>query len=288
MSSDQAERKDKKAKEIIIKKRDYLKNWLDNAESIHKIVPYVQQAYDQAEWQGSFFESMPSEISGKIDESYNRRVDDSLQYTYTNLPQLPSMEGVHDNVTSMVAMNVSDSTAALQFAITYAVTFTSPESKSWAADKIGSYSKLQLRSENIEFIESQLANIKPENATEFKEAVEAYYASSTTGDISGLAIKMRSVTEHTKGELIEIAKKPPEQKIKWPAMAERLAKGDPSSIEYRNLLNEEGTHRALHSKLSRVSKNQIQLGQEEVKSTFAEFIAHLFTVLNLINPKHLP
>ena len=278
--------KDEIAKEIAEKKLNLLGDWLERAKDVHQAVPFIQDAYDQTKWQYDVLASLPTEARDQIGDFYLGKLNDSYKYMVDNLPALPPLQ--MSNVASLSAVTTADSTGTFQI-ITRVSSFESVQTHDWAVAKASEFRELQGRQNRINSIMSQLSVLDADRAQEFEKSVEAYKrAVSSTTDLTDAAIKIRNVLEHVKGELFEKAiRRPKEQKIRWPDMAARLAKGGDAGIECRNLKNEENTHKSLHDRLSRIAKNLDKITPEDLNNIFTEFVNHLFTVLNLIDRSHL-
>jgi len=270
--------KEDEAKKFIIMTQDNYKDYIEKAKAIKESIPYIFLAYEQIEWQRNVFESKPNGIELNIDDVDLLRLKDNYNLSET-LPPLPTIE--KDSLINFMTDCTSATTITMNLIVS--VDPKIPSAKSWADDNLNAQIKLQEKQKQIENISFILKDLKNDELKLFNEAVDSYNSLLATNDISGTAMKIRNSLEKIRGYLYERAKKPREQKIKWPLMAQRLAKGGATSIQYRDLLREEASYDYLHGQLSIIGKNKQLSTIGDLRYIFSRFTLHLFTVLNLIN-----
>lgn len=95
--------------------------------------------------------------------------------------------------------------------------------------------------------------------------------------------------EHINGELFGIARRVRHgkglfvKKIKWPEVAEVLAKGGVGSPEHAALDAERSTYDTLHGGLTTLAKNLTQLSEPDFRAIKVQYHEHLFVELNLLD-----
>lgn len=259
-----------------------LSNTLKTAEDLHKNVPAIKNALEQTKWQRDVICTMPDEVKKEITDEYVSEISEALTFSSRIFQPLENLSLT--NVSSLSAVVVSDSSAAYNTVIMFGNS-ASPSVSEWAVAHQKSYQVLQEKQERVTATKQLLGSLSLKVANEFGEATESVkYATTTTGDIQGAAIKLRNVLEHLRGELFERAiQRPREQKIKWTEMAERLAKGGSSGIECKRLLSEENKYKSLHSDLTNVAKNLKVITKGNLENLNTEVVDHVYTIITLIN-----
>ncbi len=75
------------------------------------------------------------------------------------------------------------------------------------------------------------------------------------------------------------ARRPDEQKVTWDQMADRLV-GD-QGVARKRFLEQKCVWDKLHESLSGLAKNRDQLDHRALRTTFTDFLDHLYVVLSL-------
>jgi len=267
--------KDEEAKEIIRETKDKIDDYLEKAQKINQTIPNVSLAKENINGLYYAFQSKPPNINLNLGDNCLSVFKRQREAVF-NLPDLPAI-----NVTSVSTITaVSTSAANATIFALDAIKPETPEASQWLYNFQQNQANIQEREEYKNKIQEILEIIKKDFAKEFSISVEEYYRIQTTNDISNAALKMRNVLEHLKGELLFKARRlPQDQKIKWDAMADRIAK-----IGYQqDLKNEENNHRLIHDELSRIAKNHEKPTKYEFTIIFSKYILHLYSVLNYID-----
>lgn len=268
-------------KEVKEKTLKLLQDWLSKFEEAKEVAPSIQQAYELKSWESEVLDTMPDAATEIPYDHLLEKYSMEQEFWSSNLPQMPS----HDKWTlsSGSALSVSSSVSTYQL-VARALDLGDPETQLWAEKHTYQYMEMQRQQQRIAYVRSALKSLNPDRASEFDRAVETYrFWSTGWSERESVGIALRNVLEHFKGDLYEKAiNRPREQKIKWPQMAMRLAKGGANSPESKTLIAEEETWKSLHRRLTEVAKTLDTGVATNLDMIFTEWIDHLYTVLSLV------
>lgn len=263
---------------------DYLKQWSENFKSAQKIAPLVDKAIEQKEWEVSAFKAMP-DAATEIPHDHLRALWLAENTSWAQL--LPPMPFYNQtNMVTGLVVTTHASTASYEF-VTRASEIAA--AKRWSNEHSRNYVKIQSSQNRIEAVREFLQRLNPERVKEFEDAENAYRAWRLgSGEKTSAGFAMRTVLEHVKGDLFDLAiNKPVEQKVTWEQMAERLVIGGPSYTPYEVLLDLGKDWKSIHIRLTDVGKNLHAGLATDLNAVFVQLVDHLYGILSLIDPKYL-
>jgi len=259
--------------------------WLDSLETVKTVAPLVQQAYEVKQWEFEALGAMPDSATDIPHAHLVKMYSAEQEFWKRNLPPMPNYDEA--SLAAGTAIAVSSGSATYRF-VSRANYLGDPAAQSWSEVYTVQYMHMQGQQQRVDSVRRLLEKLNPDLAVEFDEAVQTYrIASSGWGDTTSVGIALRNVLEHLKGDLNAKAfVHPREQKLKWPEMAARLAKGGTESLESRALTKAEQEWKSLHQRLTAMAKN-LKTGTPTLPNVvFPEWVDHLYIVLHLIDPKH--
>jgi len=262
-----------------------MQDWLDGFETARKAAPLVWQAYEIKQWEFEALSAMPDSATDIPHAHLLEVYSTEQEFWREGLPPMPEYD--EDSLAAGTAIAVSSGSATYQV-VSRASYLGDPAAQSWSEKYTVQYTHMQGQQQRVDFVRRVLEKLNPDLAVEFDEAVEMYHlVSAGWGDTTSVGIALRNMLEHLKGELNERAfVHPREQKLKWPEMAARLARGGAKSIESRTLIKAEQEWRSLHQRLTAMAKN-LKTGTPVLPTVvFPEWVDHFYTVLHLIDPRH--
>jgi hypothetical protein len=258
----------------------YLDDWLNQAKSVQKAVPKVQQQLELAKWEEETLSGVPNQAANIIPSDVTSSLAEDLEIVHKALPKIPQI--------NLVALDVSVATTSTTSVRIYQVTdharrSDDPQICGWGTKHSEQYEALQNQLGREQEVRSLLHKLKPSLAIEFDGALSEYRAVlAGTGSQTNAGIALRNVIEHYKGEVMNLARRHnKEQNITWEQMSDRLV--DNVGVARHRFQEQEKKWNDLQGRLSKLAKGRIQLDQSELRSVFTEFIDHLYIVLSLIN-----
>lgn len=264
---------------IAREKRQHLENWLACHKEASPAAPTVERAWELAKWEENALINAPAEVC--FDPVIERQMSNELTLWQSALPQMPQYN--HDQIRQVYTSSFTSGSAMYTQISKTSQQLQDPEIEQWSTQYTERYETIQHRHNRREEVLKLLGSLNPERVEEFEKACEAC-ESVQGGWLSqeDAGIAMRNVLEHVKGDLWQVAKRPHEQKFKWPIMVDRLSKTGPGTHMYQTLLDEETKHRQLHTELTHVAKNMKSVSGRDVVVLMTRLQDHLFIVLSSI------
>ncbi len=259
----------------------YLEAWLESLEQAMTFAPAVKQALEVKKWEVDALIEAPSTIDELPISQLATLYSEDFLNLKRSLPEIPQYNP--QLVATALTNTVAGGTVTYNF-VRFAGDLPEAQTKAWSAKYSTMYHEMQTAHGRSLVVRNLLHNVHANLAAEFDE-IEIDFSFIFGQSNQSVAIKMRNVLEHYKGQLLEKAiKRPAEQKIDWTMMVERLCLAPNGSIPYHQMITQETTWRHLHSRLTEAAKNQHWKGgaATDITTLHAEFIDHLYTVLSLI------
>lgn len=269
-------------------KQTILSGWLNDFQDRAKQMAYVQQSLDMTNYQidvvSGFPAALPMEAKLEILDSFNRSTAFWGQFV-TAYPK----GDTKFQAASGLAIETSGSNVANIFMSSMTVG-NPPEVQIWAQEKISIYEGFEQVKNRDNDVRKLLADLLPKQLAEYEVAGKAFVdAISGAQPQSTWAIHARNAMEHINGELFDIARKVRRtrglfiKKIKWPEVAEVLAKGGVGSAEHSALLAERSTYDTLHGSLTTLAKNLARLSEADFRTARTQYQEHLFAELSFLD-----
>jgi hypothetical protein len=263
---------------IAYEKKVYLTDWVNKAKSVQNAVPKVQEQLDLAAWEESVLCDIPEQEAKKVPADITTLLSQDLETVRRVLPKIPQID--------LPLVCISTAATSTTSTVIYQVTESARHSDNHGLRKWGdlhsqAYEALQSRLGREEEVRNLLLKLTANLAKEFDDAASAYKAAAVNmSTLPNVGIAMRNVLEHFKGELMNLARRPHEQKIEWNQIAERLVE-DIETARQRFMMQEVNWN-DLHDRLTKLAKSRIRLDKADLVSIFTEFLDHLYIVLSLV------
>jgi ribosome-binding ATPase YchF (GTP1/OBG family) len=261
-------------------KKVYLADWLSRAKDVQEAVPKVQQQLELAKWEEKTLSNVPKHASNILSNDIKLSLAEDLEAVRRELPEIPQIK--------LVALDASVATTSVTSTMIYNVTDQARHSNDiqiydWGIKCSEQYETLQSLLGREQEVRKLLKNLSPKLEDEFNSAVDEYRATlASTSKQANVGIALRNVIEHYKGEIMNLARRyPNEQKLTWEEMANRIVNDFGFA---RQRFRQQGVKwDNLQQRLTKIAKGYIQLEENELRGVYTEFIDHLYIVLSLIN-----
>ncbi len=279
----------KKATDLLKKKKALLDNFLDQAKKVNQVIPLVQEAKELTEWSLQTLNNAPKAALSAFDDlQLEKAFLTDLNIWQKGLPQLTF--DIPYLTTSGSAASGTASAVVFDRINTFNQTAQPDLVLDWVKGRQDEYIHIQEQHSHVEKISEKIKNIFSGREVEFLEAEHLYlqaHAEVLTSKAGATA--MRNVLEHFQGDLLNLARRFPGEQIKkseqWRSISDRLATGGAGSLEHTLLMGKEIDQRDLFVRLTKVVKNLTTNPLPELRLIHARWIEHLFTTLNLLDPK---
>ncbi len=269
-------------------KQSIISGWLKDFRDREQQLPFVQQSLDMTNYQIDVVNGFPAILSGDAKAGILDSFSQSTEFWSQFAKAYPAGD-TKFQAASGLALEASASNQANIYMSSMTVG-SPPEVQKWATEKITIYQGFdQVKNRQYE-VHKLLADLLPNILGEYKTALQSFSeALADAQPQSTWAIHARNTLEHINGELFDIARKVRRarglfiKKIKWPEVAEVLAKGGVGSAEHTALLAERATYDTLHGSLSIFAKNLSKLAEADLQALQTQYHDHLFAELSLLD-----
>ena len=252
--------------------RDHLRSWLDRQREAAKLVPEVQCAFEDADWQDNAVTFLGLAAPEEVEKVLAPSLELSYRHLCNSLP-LPPEYGTL--VFSAVATGVTSSTSSVYEAVH--TTLKSPTHQDAALEHLTAYQSLQYHHEREARVRQMLLQGYPTSATQYEVARAAYMVDkSQESQASAAASELRNLLDRFKGELFEKARRHPKENMTWAQMVERLVPSSKPATERVILSGQEVLRGRLYDRLSPLTKRRVNLGSDELAHLWTEVLDHLY------------
>jgi len=258
--------------------RDYLNTFLERHKEEARLVPYVQRALNEADWQlraaAYLKEAAPDEIKQRV----GRDLELSYRQLCNSLPLPPQYGSL---VFSSVATGITSSSSAVYEAVRGTLAFRQHETA--ATKHLADYNEIQRLNERAATVRTMLARRFPTSAAQFETAANACLAAQADPTQSATAAnETRNLLDRFKGELFQAASRHRGENMTWEHMAERLIPGAMPSTTRPIVLFQEQTRVRLYASLSQVLKRRGAPEPANIQYLWSETVDHLYVVCEAI------
>lgn len=252
--------------------RERLGTWLERQRKAAKLVPEVQRAFEDADWQYNALTFLEVAAPGEV----GKALDQSLELSYAQLcNSLPLPPECRPPDFTAVTTGVTSSTSAV-YETTYTI-LSSPEHRDTAEELLAAYRTLQDRHGRLAEVRQLMVQRFPVSAAQYEVAYATYMTSrSQESQVPAAASELRNLLDRFKGELWEQARKHPKENMTWATMVERLIPGDKPATEGDILCREEISRNRLYSRLSEYAKRRVDSGPDGLAHLWTEMLDHLY------------
>jgi len=252
--------------------RDHLGAWLDSQREAAKLVPDVQRAFEDAEWQYEAVTYLGLAAPEKVGEILDPSLELSYQQLRKSLP-LPPEYGAQ--IFSAVVTGVTSSTSSVYAAIH--TTLDLPQYRPAAEKHLAAYQSLQHRHEREARVREMLAERFPTSAAQYGVAEAAYMVCrSQKSQCAAAASELRNLLDRFKGELFEQACRHLSENMTWVRMVERLVPPSKPTTQRDILSQQESQRGQLYGRLTDYAKRRLEPGSDELGHLWAESLDHLY------------
>jgi hypothetical protein len=269
--------------DALLRKQSLLTGWLGDYQQRTEYLPFVEKSLEVTKYQIDVAQHLPLSLP----PATGREIVGSFAQT------VPFWESFAKNTTGTyafaspvtgLALEASGSNVSYQ-SISALTVGHSKEVTDWAREKTVNYQVLMKKQDREKTLRDEITALFPARLDEFDTAVASFSEAVTQSHPQvAWGIHARNLLEHVKGDLFVIAQKIlRKQKVKWAEFADALAKRGIGSPEHAGLVAEESNYRVLHSALTDLAKNLIQLPEPDLRDRRTEFDEHLFAVLTLVD-----
>ncbi len=268
----------------IKKKQELLSGWIEDLKRRQEQLPYVEKSLELTDYQldlvSNFPPAVPPTVKSEIIQAYS-----NTKGFWQSFVETPPGARPYTLTMAVSGLALEASGSNVAFEALSAMTVGHPEDvTNWAREKTIGYQNLQHRQRRDEAVEELIQRLLPVRAAEFKESCTTFAAAVTGGAQSAWGIAARNLLEHVKGELFAAAQKAlSKQKVKWAEFAGALARQGAGSNEHAGLLVQENMYNVLHTGLTDIAKNRLQLAEQDLRDRRTELHDHLFAVLSLVD-----
>jgi len=258
----------------LIETRNYLQAWQERLKKANEVVPAVQEAIEEFDWQIETLNQRPPESHAIATSQIDEQADIAYERITGILPQMPQYDpSIGIQINSIAAAGGTVSFLYIQ----QVNDMGTPGALDYAKNAFTSYRVLQVSHSRPDRVRNLIVKKFPTVVSKFDSAKTTYLRCSA-GIVPehNSALEMRTVLDAIKGELFERARSLPKEKMTWEKMSERLV----SDLNRRaTLLKQKDIRRTLYDDLSNVLK------QREVRSIdilWMQTLDHLLVVLTEI------
>jgi hypothetical protein len=260
--------------------RQHLEDWLTRFEKAKEVEPLVRQAIELKRWEDEVYRTAPEAArDGAWDYTFQAYTT-ILEDLRSTLPEMPDYNPA--NVRATTVSGSASGTIVYNY-VRSTGDICDLETQIWSKRYVTAYHTIQNTFHRAATVGLLLGKLHPNLAAEFNE-VEADVLYTTMAS-EGVAIRMRNVLDHYKGELFNLALRPPrEQKCTWQIMADRLCISPVGSPPHQQLSAQEDQWKQLKQRLSDAAKNTGWKNNAYVDMTAIRttYLDHLYTVLSLV------
>ena len=259
-----------------------LEGYVSYAKKLHENLAYVENILEQSRWRKIFYETMPQDIENELPDKiidYSRIAHESIYTTFKGMGEIK-----FSHIPSSTGVSATPSTNEYSYAL-FKSKKTDPDSNKWANNVICSYKAMEFNNDKIDNIKNKINILSKEISDQFIKSVDSYKrVKNGIGDIFEAALSMRTVLDHTKGEIFFLSHKAKKanKSLQWETMAEDLSINGPDSRECLILKGQKEKYDSLFLSFTNIGKNRIKIDLPKFEDLFIEYIDHLYITLNLI------
>src|ERR1035437_6379705 len=257
--------------EDIKKKHQLLSDWIEDLKRRQEQLPYVEKSLELTDYQLDLVSSFPTAVPPTVKSDIIQAYSNTKEFWQSFVETSPGAKPYPITMAvSGLALEASSSNIA--FEALSAMTVGHPEDlANWARGQTIGYQNIQHRQRREEAVEELIQRLLPVRAAEFEESCTTFAAAVTGAAQSAWGIAARNLLEHVKGELFAAAQKAMnKQKVKWAEFASALARQGVGSNEHAGLLVQENMYNVLHTALTDIAKNRLQLAEQDLRDRRTE------------------
>lgn len=254
---------------------DYLKTWLSRHKAAGDLVPHVQRLSEEAQWQHSAWAAVRPVAPAHLRADVDARIDHAFVALKTQLPLPPDYGSF---VSSAAASTVTSSTMSTYGAVLH-VEDLNCIAPAVTAQHIALYQELQGRhNRSIEvraLLEQRFRRLTPQ----FDHASAAVQTAKSQPDkVPFAATEARNLVDALKGELLEAARRVPQENMTWKLMSDRLGTVPDPACGAQSLRDQEAHRRDIYGRLSDLIKHRRNAGSRELDAVWPLVLDHIFVV----------
>jgi hypothetical protein len=267
-------------------KREYLQEWLRRYAAADQAAEQVKRQLEVTEWEINAIESSPPDAEEIPPPEFGSTLDSDLASLPVVFPFVP----VYDKYQYLSASAFTSGTTVSLFRFASRVgDIGTPATAEYSSRVTSGLREIQERHNRPGLLRELLGSVCSHSTLERLEAaITSYQAFRTgTGSRRGAATDMRTLIDGVKGDLYSRSMRPkhPKERISWPTMASRLAKGGRSTTEYTELVALENTHTSLGARLSDVIHDREAGSLTNLDDIWAEIQEYLVALLGHIQER---
>ena len=243
----------------------------------NEAAPLVRQAIDQLRWQRESIVQMPESLKPSISEHAKQEFRTTRDFLKQVVPLVPSVE--LPPIESGTGLTTTTSSEVFSMVVA-AEKVDDQHGRRWAFDRKEAYRNVQR--ENQPTTRSLLKGLNSPLAAEYAAAIsllDSIHSAASSPEATALA--WRTLLDRVRGELLEKARRWPDENMTWSRMAKRLAKGKASGAAAKKLTEQEHILSKIKGQLSTVAKKRSQDPQRELEDAVAQANDFLLATLRL-------
>jgi hypothetical protein len=257
--------------------RDYLRTWLERSRQAANAAPTVQQLHDLLDWEVRTYERRPAEANSISTADLDRYVGSVYGRITSALPMIPTM--LASGLTQVGSVTASTSSAMLTYVIDVSHLQTL-DAVNYASNALAEYQKLQESQQRPAQVRTLLAMHLPTVMAKFDSARDAYQrCQSGFVDKTMAALEMRTFLDGVKGELLERARRQPDENMTIDLALDRLFASAPTRTEIEEQFRQRSS---LIGALSAVAKRRDLSKPYELEALWARILDHTFVVVSAL------
>jgi hypothetical protein len=266
---------------ILKEKKKYLDDWKSNLKDVNDALPFVEENIENTQFVIDAISNLPTVSGDKSILGFRDTIKRDYDFTLSAFPPIPKYDISQLNTASSIT------TSGTVSMFSYFQSFDSyndPNIQKYIVKLGKDYQNLQeaqSRPKKVQDLVTKLNN--PNTAERFSKASKAYTLSKANiNSLTEAGSEFRNLLYGIKGDLLNLARVSPNEKISWQEMANRLSKSGPNDEPLNELISQETYYKTLTDKLSQIAKDRQHTTIEQISQIWSEILDFIYTVLGLI------
>ncbi|MFC2004258.1 hypothetical protein ACFLUK_01770 [Chloroflexota bacterium] len=267
----------------LSKKKRHLEDWKDNLKGANDALPFVESNLVNTEWAIEAIKNQPTISGGQPILGFAETMKRDYDYTVSAIPPIPTYDPSQLDIVSSVT---ASGTASVYGYIQSFDRYDTPETKEYVkifSTKYEDIQKAQLRQQNTRSLVEKLKNSGTLDRFDRAQAANIQVKSGIINSTQAASSEMRNLLYGIKGDLIELARKTPREKLSWQEMVRRLSKPGLKDEPLHTLISQEAVYTSLTNQLSETAKDWKPLSSVQLNHIWIQVLDFIYTVLGLIN-----
>ncbi len=247
-----------------------------------KALPFVEAILVNTDWAIEALSSRPPVSGEQPSLGFAETLKSEYNYLTNALPGIPNYD-LSELYTASSA-TVSGTASVLKYVRNFS-RYDTPETNKYTRNffrKCETIQESQLRPQKTRTLVEML---KKSNILARFDRAQAAHVQAKRGITpqTQTANEIRNLLQGIRGELLELARRTPKEKIDWDEIAKRLAKPGPNDEPFHLLSAQKAEYDSLWSDLSDITKDRTQVTEEKLNIIWIRVLDFIYTVLGLVH-----